>query len=259
MAGIFLPPTVPGALVNHAALLMGKVPVNLNYTVSEQSLASCVKQCELKTVVTSRAFLEKVKLTVPCETIFLEDIVGLERRPPARREDGVESQPAVPEAGAPSVLEKLTAWLMAKFLPVGLLERALSSNRKSEIGNRKSLDSTGHGHFFQRQHRRPQGCHVVPLQHRFKHRATGAGVRFGQTRLHPRHPAVFPFLWFHRHAVPARRARRGRGVSSEPARFPCHRPAREKIRGDVPAGDADVPANLSARLPDRRISAACAS
>ena len=34
MAGVLLPPSVPGALVNHAALLLGKVPVNLNYTVS---------------------------------------------------------------------------------------------------------------------------------------------------------------------------------------------------------------------------------
>jgi len=32
MVGILLPPSVPGALVNYAAMLMGKVPVNLNYT-----------------------------------------------------------------------------------------------------------------------------------------------------------------------------------------------------------------------------------
>src|SRR5208283_2865801 len=70
--GLLLPPSVPGALVNFAALLMGKVPVNLNYTVSEQALASCIRQCDIKTVVTSKAFLEKVKLTVPCELVFLE-------------------------------------------------------------------------------------------------------------------------------------------------------------------------------------------
>ena len=76
MVGIFLPPSVPGALVNYAALLCGKVPVNLNYTLSEATLASCAKQCELKTVITSRVFLEKVKLTAPGKAIFLEDIVG---------------------------------------------------------------------------------------------------------------------------------------------------------------------------------------
>src|SRR5437016_14589716 len=58
MVGILLPPSVPGALVNFAAMLMGKVPVNLNYTVSNETLASCAQQCNLKTVVTARVFLE---------------------------------------------------------------------------------------------------------------------------------------------------------------------------------------------------------
>jgi len=107
MVGIFLPPSVPGALVNQAALLMGKVPVNLNYTVSEASLASCAQQCRLKTVITSRTFLEKVKLTVPGETVFLEDL-----------------------AANPTPAEKLATFLMAKFLPVGWLERAGGRERK---------------------------------------------------------------------------------------------------------------------------------
>ena len=139
MVGIFLPPSVPGALVNYAALLCGKVPVNLNYTLSEATLASCVKQCELKTVITSRLFLEKVKLAVPCKTIYLEDVVGAPSTAPARNENLPEQAGTVP--GAPSPLEKLTAFLMAAFLPVRLLERALSSNRQSAIGNRQSLDS----------------------------------------------------------------------------------------------------------------------
>jgi acyl-[acyl-carrier-protein]-phospholipid O-acyltransferase / long-chain-fatty-acid--[acyl-carrier-protein] ligase len=141
MVGIFLPPSVPGALVNYAALLCGKVPVNLNYTLSEATLASCAKQCELKTVITSRLFLDKVKLTVPCETIFLEDLVGTERRSPDRPDGDQQNQRAEREFGAPSALEKLTAFLMAAFLPVSLLERVLSSNRQSAIGNRQSLDS----------------------------------------------------------------------------------------------------------------------
>ena len=70
MVGLLLPPSVPGALVNHAAMLLGKVPVNLNYTVSEETLASCIRQCDLKTVVTSKVFLDKLKLKLPCETIF---------------------------------------------------------------------------------------------------------------------------------------------------------------------------------------------
>src|SRR5215468_88900 len=59
--GLLLPPSVPGALVNYAAMLMGKVPVNLNYTVSEATLASCIQQCGIKTVVTAKVFADKLK------------------------------------------------------------------------------------------------------------------------------------------------------------------------------------------------------
>jgi acyl-[acyl-carrier-protein]-phospholipid O-acyltransferase/long-chain-fatty-acid--[acyl-carrier-protein] ligase len=75
MVGVLLPPSVPGALVNFAAMLMGKVPVNLNYTVSNETLASCAQQCNLKTIVTARVFLEKVKIQPPGEVIFIEEVV----------------------------------------------------------------------------------------------------------------------------------------------------------------------------------------
>lgn len=104
MVGLLLPPSVGGALANWAALFCGKVPVNLNYTLSEESLASCAKQCELKTVLTSRAFIEKVKLKLPGEVLFLEDVM----------------QPA------PSVWEKLTALFIARCLPVAWVERVLN-------------------------------------------------------------------------------------------------------------------------------------
>jgi len=104
MVGLLLPPSVPGALVSYAALLAGKVPVNLNYTVSAETLASCIRQCEIKTVVTSKAFLEKVKLQTPCETVMLEDVAGSPR---------------------PGLAEKLAAFLLAWLLPAPLLERAL--------------------------------------------------------------------------------------------------------------------------------------
>jgi acyl-[acyl-carrier-protein]-phospholipid O-acyltransferase/long-chain-fatty-acid--[acyl-carrier-protein] ligase len=110
MVGLLLPPSVPGALVNWAAMLCGKVPVNLNYTVSEQTLTSCIQQCEIKTVITSRVFLEKVKLKVACEAVFLEDA-----------------------ACAPTAGEKLAAVLMAWLLPVGLLERAFGREKKVEL------------------------------------------------------------------------------------------------------------------------------
>src|SRR5262249_24770174 len=74
MVGILLPPSIPGALVNWAALLQGKVPINLNYTTSNESLASCARQCRLQTVVTSKLFLERVKIEQPEKIIFVADL-----------------------------------------------------------------------------------------------------------------------------------------------------------------------------------------
>jgi acyl-[acyl-carrier-protein]-phospholipid O-acyltransferase/long-chain-fatty-acid--[acyl-carrier-protein] ligase len=125
MVGLLLPPSVPGALVNFATLLAGKVPVNLNYTVSEETLASCIRQCDIKTVITSKAFLEKVKLKVPCETVFLEELVGAASTGSARTGTQAER-----ELGAPSVFEKLTAVFMAFCFPIGLLERVLGRDKR---------------------------------------------------------------------------------------------------------------------------------
>ena len=139
MVGLLLPPSVPGALVNWAALLCGKVPVNLNYTLSEAGIASCIRQCEIKTVVTSRALLEKLKLKLPGEVILLEEIVGSRTnaqqpltRPSATlspsdgERDGVRGQP-------PSFAEKLSAFLIAWLLPVGMLGRRLGCEREPDL------------------------------------------------------------------------------------------------------------------------------
>jgi acyl-[acyl-carrier-protein]-phospholipid O-acyltransferase/long-chain-fatty-acid--[acyl-carrier-protein] ligase len=110
MVGILMPPTVAGALVNYAASLTGRVPVNLNYTLSAEALGSCIEQCNIRTVVTSRAFLEQLKLDVPVETILLEDI-----------------------AKSIGIGRKLAAALAAALLPVGLLERLLGSKHKAAM------------------------------------------------------------------------------------------------------------------------------
>jgi acyl-[acyl-carrier-protein]-phospholipid O-acyltransferase/long-chain-fatty-acid--[acyl-carrier-protein] ligase len=107
MVGVLLPPSVAGALVNYAALLIGKVPVNLNYTASDDVLASCARQCNITTVVTSRAFLEKVKLTVPGKTVLLEDA-----------------------AANPRLGEKLATALMTWMLPVNIFEQVLGRPRR---------------------------------------------------------------------------------------------------------------------------------
>ncbi len=131
MVGLLLPPSVGGALANWAALLCGKVPVNLNYTLSEESLASCIRQCDIKTVLTSRVFLEKVKLKLPGQVVFLEDVVGSATSteqaltPSLSPSDGDRVAAGRVRGEPPSVGEKLTAFLMAWLLPVKTLEHTL--------------------------------------------------------------------------------------------------------------------------------------
>ena len=110
MVGILLPPSIPGALVNWAALLLGKVPINLNYTTSHESLASCAKQCELKTVVTSKLFLEKVHVQPPGEIVYVEDL-----------------------AENPRLGEKLAALLAARLFPARLLELFVGARRTASL------------------------------------------------------------------------------------------------------------------------------
>jgi acyl-[acyl-carrier-protein]-phospholipid O-acyltransferase/long-chain-fatty-acid--[acyl-carrier-protein] ligase len=74
--GILLPPSVGGVLTNLAVSILGRIPVNLNYTASEASLRSAVAQCNISTIVTSRAFLEKVPILPRLEgMVLLEDIL----------------------------------------------------------------------------------------------------------------------------------------------------------------------------------------
>jgi len=129
MVGLLLPPSVPGALVNHAALLLGKVPVNLNYTLSGETLASCIRQCDIKTVVTSKAFLEKVKLTVPCETVMLEDVIGGASSASPRD----QAEPGVAELRPPKSGEQLAAALIAWLVPDRWLQQVLGAEKKTGL------------------------------------------------------------------------------------------------------------------------------
>jgi acyl-[acyl-carrier-protein]-phospholipid O-acyltransferase/long-chain-fatty-acid--[acyl-carrier-protein] ligase len=100
MVGILLPPSPAGALVNVAAMLCGKTPVNLNYTLSSEGIASCARQCSIQTVVTSRRFLERVKIDVPGKVLLLEDV-----------------------AAKPTTGERLSALLLALLAPASMLVR----------------------------------------------------------------------------------------------------------------------------------------
>ncbi len=76
MVGLLLPSSVGGALANIAVLVAGKVPVNLNFTAGPEAMAHAVRQCGIRTILTSRLFLARAKLEEMEGMVFLEDVAG---------------------------------------------------------------------------------------------------------------------------------------------------------------------------------------
>ena len=76
--GLLLPPSAAGALANLASSLSGRASVNLNYTAGREGMESAARQAGLKTVLTSRAFVEKAGLSIPggLEPIWIEDMAA---------------------------------------------------------------------------------------------------------------------------------------------------------------------------------------
>ncbi len=58
--GVLLPTSAIGAIINLALLGIGKIPVNLNYTLSSESMRSAVDKARIKTVISSEKFLSKL-------------------------------------------------------------------------------------------------------------------------------------------------------------------------------------------------------
>lgn len=107
MVGVLVPPSVGGALTNIALQIMGRVPVNLNYTASREAMASAARQCGITQVLTSKRFLERLPLEVPGQPIYLEDI-----------------------RGTVTAVDRVIGMLYALFAPVWLIERAAGSPRR---------------------------------------------------------------------------------------------------------------------------------
>jgi acyl-[acyl-carrier-protein]-phospholipid O-acyltransferase/long-chain-fatty-acid--[acyl-carrier-protein] ligase len=74
MVGVLFPSSCVAAMTNLAIAYSGKVPVNLNFTLSIEAFNSCIQQCNMKTIITSRAFIEKIGMVPRPEMVFVEDI-----------------------------------------------------------------------------------------------------------------------------------------------------------------------------------------
>lgn len=107
--GILLPPGKGGILANLAALLAGKIPVNLNFTAGEKAIASCIDQAGLDKFITADPFVRKMGSFPwpPNKQLLLLDRV------------------------LPPLKSRIGLWLaLSKILPVGWLASILKIPRK---------------------------------------------------------------------------------------------------------------------------------
>jgi acyl-[acyl-carrier-protein]-phospholipid O-acyltransferase/long-chain-fatty-acid--[acyl-carrier-protein] ligase len=73
--GLLLPSSVGGALANMGVTLAGRSAVNFNFTSGEANCRSALEQCGVRTVLTSRAFIQKAGLFTWPEMVYLEDLL----------------------------------------------------------------------------------------------------------------------------------------------------------------------------------------
>lgn len=74
MVGVLLPASVAGALTNVALIIAGKIPVNLNFTASRESIESVKAQCNLECIITSEKFLKIIGMQRTEDMCMLETV-----------------------------------------------------------------------------------------------------------------------------------------------------------------------------------------
>jgi acyl-[acyl-carrier-protein]-phospholipid O-acyltransferase/long-chain-fatty-acid--[acyl-carrier-protein] ligase len=76
MVGLWLPPSPGAALANIALAFLGKVTVNLNYSISTEMVQSAIRQCNVRHVLTSQLFTKRLPLEPGpgVELVYLEDV-----------------------------------------------------------------------------------------------------------------------------------------------------------------------------------------
>jgi acyl-[acyl-carrier-protein]-phospholipid O-acyltransferase/long-chain-fatty-acid--[acyl-carrier-protein] ligase len=74
--GIMMPTSAGCALASVGALMSGRIPVMINYSTGAEANAKFAqKKCKFKTIITSRALLEKIECPVVEGMVMIEDIM----------------------------------------------------------------------------------------------------------------------------------------------------------------------------------------
>ncbi len=221
MIGVMIP-TSGGAIYSViAALMSGRTPVMINYsTGAAQNCEMAQRRLAFRTVITSRALLEKIKCPAVDGMVFIEDL-----------------------AAAVSPLAKLG----------GFLRASMSADRIVRHVHACREDDHAVILFTSGSEREPK---AVPLTHRniaanIDGHAPGARVR--SEGHDPREPAALPRLRAHDHVLAAAHERDDRRHLPQPAGVSRHHHGGPGGGGDDDGGDADVPGRLPAEVGARRL------
>ncbi len=109
--GLMIPPGAPSAVANIALLMLGKIPINLNYSASQAVIDAATGQAGITHVITARKVIEKVHLTPNGTLIHLEDM-------PAKV----------------GKLDKAWAATVARVVPMAWLGKLLPGLRDEDLG-----------------------------------------------------------------------------------------------------------------------------
>jgi acyl-[acyl-carrier-protein]-phospholipid O-acyltransferase/long-chain-fatty-acid--[acyl-carrier-protein] ligase len=75
--GVMIPTSAGAALTILGALFSGRIPVMINYsTGAEQNCIYARKKCDFKTIITSKALLEKINCPRQSGMVFIEDLMA---------------------------------------------------------------------------------------------------------------------------------------------------------------------------------------
>jgi acyl-[acyl-carrier-protein]-phospholipid O-acyltransferase/long-chain-fatty-acid--[acyl-carrier-protein] ligase len=72
--GVWLPASVSAATTNYGITFAGKAAVNLNFTAGGSNCRAAMDLCELRTVFSSRSFLQRAGMEAIPEMVFVEDL-----------------------------------------------------------------------------------------------------------------------------------------------------------------------------------------